>query len=109
MCELDSIINRLALWIRTSIQHRTQRFSIQQLGNQKSAAVVFADVEQSENVGMIERCYGSGFLLEAVQPIAVARERFRKDFYRNLAAKASVARAIDFAHAARAQRRLNFV
>src|SRR5437868_6668002 len=109
MCELDSIINRLALWNRTSIQHRTQCFSIQQLGNQKSAAVVFADVERSENVGMIERCYGPRLLLEAVQPIAIARERFGEDLYRNFAAKTSVQSAIDFAHAARAQRRLNFV
>jgi len=44
-----------------------------------------------------------GFLLEAPPRVVVSRQMRRQHFQRDLAVEARVARAIDFAHAARSE------
>ncbi len=58
---------------------------------------------------MVQRGYGSGLLLEAPQAVLIVRQGTRQDFYRDVTLQPSVARAINFAHPARANQRLNFV
>jgi hypothetical protein len=52
---------------------------------------------------------GPRFLLKAPQPLAVSGERLGQNFHRDIAPQPGVAGAIHFAHAARTQRRLDFV
>jgi hypothetical protein len=58
---------------------------------------------------MIERRQQLGFALESREPIGVAGEGLRQYFDRDLALQPRIARAIDFAHAARADERDDFV
>ena len=58
---------------------------------------------------MVQGRGGEGFLLEAAQPVGIARESLRQDLDGHLAFEARVAGAVDLAHAARAQQRDNFV
>jgi hypothetical protein len=83
--------------------------SFEKFRDEVGRAVVLADVVDGEDVWMIQRSDGAGFLLEATQAIGVFRESFRQDFDRNVAAEARVLRAKHFAHSARANRRDNFV
>ena len=50
---------------------------------------------------MIERRHRACLLLEAPQPVGIARKRFRQHFQRDLAPKTHIAGAIYFSHAAR--------
>ena len=58
---------------------------------------------------MIQCGYGSGFEFEASQAILIRGQRAGQDFYGYVALQARIAGAIDFAHAAGADERLNFV
>jgi len=49
------------------------------------------------------------FLLEAARAVGVGGECGRDNLYRDFAAQARVARAVDFAHSSRAKRRENFL
>ena len=71
--------------------------------------MVVADVEDRENVGMIQRRSRSSFLRKSLQAIVIAGERSGKDLDGNGAVEAGVVGAIDLAHSACADRRLNFV
>ena len=83
--------------------------SFEELGDEVRRAVVFADVMNGENVGMIQRRDGASFLLEASQTVNIFRKCFGEDFDGDVAAEARVLRAKHFAHSARANRRDNFV
>ena len=58
------------------------------------------NVVNAQDVGMVERSDGAGFLLEAQQTVGISRERGGQDFYGDVPAQALVARAIDLSHAA---------
>ena len=81
-----------------------QRFAFEELGDEVRRAVVGADVEDREKVRMIQRAGGAGFLLEAAEACLVAVHRGGQDFNRDVAAEARVARAVDLAHPALAER-----
>ena len=65
------------------------------------AVAVFDAVDRAD-VRMIERGEQPRFALEAREPSGSRRERARQDLDRDVAAELRVARAIDLAHAARA-------
>jgi len=62
-----------------------------------------------KNVGMIQDRCGTGFLLEAAQAVGIGGQRLRQNLDGNFAVRPSVMRAIDFAHAASAQRGADFI
>ena len=62
-----------------------------------------ADVEDSQDMGMIERARRLRLAGEPVQPLLVSRERRGQDLHRDIAVEAGIARAIDLAHPALAQ------
>ena len=68
-----------------------------------------ADVEQRADVRMIERRDRARLALEAVAKLRVGRERRGEDLDRDGAIEPRVARAIDLAHAARADERDDFI
>ena len=91
------------------IEQRAQAFSFQQLGDQERRALVLTDVMNGENVGVVQRGHCARLLLEATQAVGFAGEGFRQNFQGDIAPEACVFGAIDFAHAARAKRRQNFI
>ena len=68
-----------------------------------------ADVVHHDEVGMGERRDRARFEFETAQPVRVRRNRRRQDLDRHFASEPRVARPIDLAHAARAERREDFV
>ena len=69
-----------------------------------------ADVIDGEDVGMVERRGRAGFLLETTQSIRPAGDRrSRQDLQGDIAAQTLIARTIDFAHAASAEKRDDLV
>src|ERR1700722_13084654 len=72
-------------------------------------AVVFANVVDGEDVWMVQRGDGAGFLLEAAEAVGVFRKSLREDFDGDVAAEAGVFCTEDFAHSASADWRDNFV
>ena len=69
----------------------------------------FTDVVQRADVRMIQRRDRTRFTVEAVAQLRIGRELRRQNFDRDRAIEARVARPIDFAHAARANERDDFV
>ena len=64
-----------------------------------------ANVVDREDVRVIERRGGLGFLREPPEPVRIRGEVGRKDLDRDFAAERGIARAIDLAHPARTERR----
>ena len=85
-----------------------ERDALNQLEDQKRAAVCFADVVDRANVGMAEGRGGARFAFEPGPAVAVA-EPVLQDLDRDLTPEATVARAINLAHSAFAERRENLV
>jgi hypothetical protein len=77
--DLHSIFDRLALRQRPPVQHIAQTLALQQLGNQKRRAAVLPNVEQSQNIGMVQRGNGPRLLLKTMQAVRVLRKRFREN------------------------------
>src|SRR6202044_2827574 len=67
------------------------------------------DFVDGEDVWVIQRGDSAGFLLETLEAFGFVGDRRREDFEGDAAARARVARFVDFAHAARADQRDDFV
>ena len=102
-------LERFAHRNRALLHALAQRLAFEQLHHQERAAVVRADVVNRQNVRVIERADRARFLLESPQMVGVGRKRRRQNFYGHVALQARVARAIHFAHPARANRRNDLV
>src|SRR5262249_17792160 len=61
------------------------------------------------DVGMAERREDFGFALKSSEPVGVSRKRLGQDLESDIALQSSISGAIDFAHAAGADRRNNLV
>ena len=84
-------------------QPLAQRPALEQLGDDVGRAAVFADVEDGEDVGVIERSRGARFLLESLETVAVLRKRRRQHLDGDVAAEPRVAGAVHLAHRPRPQ------
>ena len=80
LCDLYCVLDGFALGKSAAIEQRAKRFTLKELRDEKWRAVVLADVEYSENIWMVERRDSAGFLFEADEAVAFAREGFGKDF-----------------------------
>ena len=58
---------------------------------------------------MVQRRGRAGLLLESMEAIGVGRERDRQDLDRHVTTQPRIARAVDVAHAARANERDDFI
>ena len=92
------------LWQRAARERVAQRLAFEQLRHDERQPAFDADVEDRDNVGVIERGGGLRFPLEAGETVRVQRELGRQHFDRDVAGEPSVARPVDLAHAAGAQR-----
>ena len=82
-----------------------KRLAFEQLRDDERRAVLGADVVDCQDVRVIERRGGLGFLREPTQPIRIRGEVGRKDLDRDFTPERGVARAIHLAHPARTERR----
>jgi hypothetical protein len=77
--DLHSKLDRFTLWHDPAVQHCTQAFALKKLRDQKRQAVVLTDVKHSENIRMVQRSDRPRLLLEAMQTVGFAGERFGKN------------------------------
>ena len=90
---------------RAFAQALAQALALQQLGDDVRRAVVLADMKDRNNVGMVQRGSGLGFLFKASKTLRVTRPVFGQYLDRYVAFQRGVACAIHFAHSARTQGR----
>ena len=88
---------------RASGKPATQGLALQKLCDGVGDAILRAEVEDRENVGMRQRSHGLGFPLEAGERRRTRAQVRGKDLDRDVAVEFAVAGAIDLAHAARAE------
>jgi hypothetical protein len=79
-----------------------ERWPFDQFHHQGAPAVGFFDSVNRSNVGMVERGQDFRFAFEAGHAFRIAGKYFGQNFYGDVATQACVLRAINFAHAARA-------
>ena len=81
--DLDGVIECFANRHRAALQQLPQCAALQQLGDQIGCAFKDAELVNREDVGMVECCGGLGFVLEAQQPVGIARNERRQDLDRD--------------------------
>ena len=86
-----------------------QRLAFDELHHQVGQLALPADVIERADVGVIELGNGVRFVIEAVAEPGIGREHRRHDFDRDNPIEARVLGPIDFAHAALADERQDFV
>src|SRR5215831_18993015 len=79
-------------------------YSSTRLRDQISNSVLVPDIVDGEHVRMIERTQDAGFVLESLQAVGITRECTRQDLECDRAIETCISRAVDFSHAARADR-----
>jgi len=79
------------------------------LHDHKSAPIVFADVVNGANIGMVQDRRGPSFAAKALQRRGIVSYAIGQKFDGDKPAEASVLCLIDHAHATRTQRALDFV
>jgi hypothetical protein len=106
---LRSVLKYLRHGQRPFFQTLRQRFAIQVFHNNEVNAVLLADIVESANVGMIQAGYNFGFPVETLAARGIVREVRRQNLDGDGAIKPRIARAIDFSHAPRAERRKDII
>jgi len=86
-----------------------ERFSFEKLEDEERDALLVTDVMKDADIGVIQLRNRARFALESVAELRVALERLWQDLDGDCSIKTDIARAIDLAHAARAERREDLV
>ena len=86
-----------------------ERGALDELENQEANAVSFLEAVDRADVGMVQRREHPRFALEARESIGMARERRRQNLDRDIAPELRVVRTVHFAHAARAEQRVQAI
>ena len=107
--ELASKFENLFEGERTFFEALRKRLAFEALHDEIVGAVLMADVIENTDVRMIQAGNCPCFALEALLVDGVIRNLRRENFDRDGAVEARIARAKDFAHAARTQRGDNFI
>jgi hypothetical protein len=107
--DLDRDVDRAARWHRRRPQPLAQRAALEQLHHGVGHAVCAPEVVDRENAGMRQRGDRLRFALEARDTIGIGRELPGQDLDRDKPIQLRIARAIDLAHAAGANRPGHFV
>jgi hypothetical protein len=94
---------------RAFFQAIGESFALKVFHHDVAHAVLFADIVELADVGMIQGRDGAGFAFETRVGFGFFGEMLGENFDGDGAVEASVARAVDFTHAACAEAGLNFV
>ncbi len=103
--DLHRVLDGLPDGQRAGAKAVAERLAFEQLRDNERRAVLGADVMDREDVRVVERRGGLGFLRESPEPIRIRGEVVRKHLDRHFTPERRVARAIDLAHPARTERR----
>src|SRR5579872_4878285 len=103
------IVDGFARRKRAVAQAIAQRLAFEEFRDDIRCSVCLADVVDRKNVGMIQRGCCAGFLRKALETFGVGGVRRGENLDGDIAVQARVAGAVDFAHAAGTERRLDFV
>jgi hypothetical protein len=107
--DFNGDLEQIVEWERTFLQAMRKRFAFEEFHDQKVDAGLRADIVEMADVRMGDGRKRARFAFEAALEFGAARQMSRKDFDGDAAIEASVARAIDFAHAARTDGSDDFV
>ena len=107
--DLHRVVERLADRNGAGGQALAQRLALEELGDDVRRAVLHAEVVDGRDSRVVQDAGGARLGLEALEPVRVLREGRGQDLDRDLAAQARIRRAVDLAHAARAERREDLV
>ena len=94
---------------RSLAQAIGQRLAFQTFHHQEVHAILMPHIVQRANVGMVQRRDGARLAIEALLGFRIFRQMAGQNFNRDNTVEARIFRAVHLSHAARAQRRLNFV
>ncbi len=86
-----------------------ERLAVDELHDQEVDAALAPDVVQRADVRMVERRHRARFALEPLAPLHIVRQRSRQYLDGDGSIEARVARFVDLAHPARAERREDLV
>ena len=86
-----------------------ERAALDELENQEANAVSFLEAVDRADVGMVQRREHPRFALEARESIGMPGERRRQNLDRDIAPELRVVRTVHFAHAARAEQRVQAI
>ncbi len=101
--QLPRGVQALAQRQRAALQPLLQSLALQQLGDHVGHAVLGADVEHREDVGMVEGAGRARLVLEAAKLRLVGQAVPRQDLDGDLAAQPRIARPVHLSHAAGAE------
>src|SRR5205814_8144661 len=87
----------------TALDLVLQSKAVEELHRDKGAALLFADIVDGADVGMIERRRGARFAAEALEHLRIAGEIVGQELQRDKAAEAAVLGLVDQTHTASAQ------
>ncbi len=107
--DLHSILQDLVEGQRSLFEPLCQRLPFHALHHKIVDAILTADVMQHTNVRMIQAGNGLSFAFEALLSNGIGGKLLRQYLNRDSPLQPRVARAIDFAHPARAERRRDFI
>ena len=101
--DFDRVLKHLLKWERAFFQPPRERLAIEVLHDEVRTAVVFAALDHSADIRVVECRHGAGFTREAVAELRIARKFGRQEFDRDAAISACVGGLVDFARATGAQ------
>jgi hypothetical protein len=107
--DLGAVENDLIRRQRAIQQAKGQGFSFEVFHHDEIDIVLAADIVECADVGMIKARNGFGFAFETLTANGVVGEMSGKNFDSDEAIEAGITCLVDFAHAARAERRKDFV
>jgi hypothetical protein len=87
----------------TGDQAIPERFPLEQLHREEGAPLVFVDVEDRADVGMLKRGGGPRLALEALESFGVFREIVRQELQGDAPPELQILRLVDDSHAAAAE------
>src|SRR5262249_44773859 len=107
--DLDADAEDLLQRQGTLLQPGAERLSVEVLEDEVVGSVLSAGVVQDADVGMAQAGDGPGFALESPTEVAALGQVLGQHLYGHGAVEARVPGTVDLAHAARTDRRLDFV
>jgi hypothetical protein len=106
---LERVVDDLAERDRPGADPLPQAFAFEELHGRVHDAVFGAEIEDGQDVRMREGGDGLGLALEPRERLGILRGRLGEDLDRYDAVQLRVARAVDLAHAARAELRNDLI
>src|SRR5205085_6908036 len=101
--------HRLAPRHRGTAQPGTQGLAFEQLRYRVGTSPIATEVMNRQNIGMRKRSHRPSLTFEARQRLRIVGETFGQYLDGHLTVQPGIARPVNFAHSARAERRQDFV